>query len=135
MTINPVKPFVKTLKAYSVHKAPKGIQYVQISAHSSIEPVEVDYVPVEKASNIEGHVHSKSNALCCILEGSGIVVLGSKRVKIRKNDVVNIPAGTWHEFFASDKENLVFLSIQYPPIGDDYIFENDRLQQPLKAKK
>ncbi len=124
MTVNSTKPFVKNLKSYSLYEASKGINYRQISADSSIEPVEVDYVPIEKASKIEAHKHEKSNALCCILEGSGMVVLNGKRVKIRKNDVVNIPAGTWHEFFASNKEKLVFLSIQYPPIGDDYIFEN-----------
>jgi mannose-6-phosphate isomerase-like protein (cupin superfamily) len=122
-----MKPFVKSLKSYSLYEAVKGINYRQISAHSSIEPVEVDYVPVEKASKIEGHMHAKSNALCCILEGSGMVALDGKRVKIRKNDVVNIPVGTWHEFFASDKEKLVFLSIQYPPIGEDYVFERNSL--------
>ena len=117
------KPFVKSLKSYSLHEIVRGIKYRKISDSSSIEPVEVDYVPVEKASKVEGHMHAKSNALCCILEGSGTVALEGKRVKIRKNDVVNIPSGTWHEFFASDKENLVFLSIQYPPIREDYIFE------------
>ena len=117
------KSFVRSLKSYSTHKAPRGIAYRKIAANSSIEPVEVDYVPVKKGSHIGRHIHAQSNAFVLVLEGSGAVVLGGKRVTIKKNDVVNIPAGTRHQFFASNKEKLVFLSIQYPPIGDDYIFE------------
>ena len=117
------KAFTKKLEAYPVHKALRGIAYRTISKGSSIEPVEVDYVPVKKGSKVEGHIHAKSNAFCLILEGSGAVIVGGKKIKIKKNDIISIPAGTWHEFYASKKEKLVFLSIQNPPIGDDYVFD------------
>ena len=117
------KAFTKKLEEYPVYnKAPRGITYKRISVGSSVEPVEVDYAPIRKGRKIEGHRHAKSNALCFILEGSGTILLNNKRVKIKKNDVINIPVGTWHEFSASKKEKLAFLSIQYPPLGDDFIF-------------
>lgn len=111
---------IKHLKDIPIHKAPKGIIYQKIAQGSSIEPVEVDYVPVKKGKSIPGHIHEKSNAFVLILEGSGSIMLNKKEVRVKKNDIIDIPAGTWHEFHA--KEDLLFLSIQYPPIKEDYVF-------------
>ncbi len=122
---NMKKEFVKHLKEVPIHKAPKGITYQKIALGSSIEPVEFDYVPIKKTKSIAGHIHKNSNALVFILKGSGSVVLGKKKFLIKKDDIINIPAGTWHEFHASKKENLIFLSVQHPPIKNDYIFKKN----------
>ncbi len=116
------KPFIKSLKDIPLHRAPKRIAYYKLATDSSISPIEVDYVPVGKGKTIEGHIHQKSNAFCLILECSGVVLLEKETKKITKGDIVNIPAGTWHQFTASEKEGLVFLSVQNPPIGNDYLF-------------
>ena len=105
-----------------MHRAPRGIAYRKIAEKSSIAPVEVDYVPVSRGMQLQAHLHRKSNAFCIILEGSGTVMLGKKTRKVRKADTIDIPAGTWHSFKASKKTGMVFLSIQYPPIKEDYLF-------------
>ena len=120
-----VKEFVKNLKDISFYKAPKGIAYRKMAVGSSIHPIEVDYVPVQKGKSIPGHIHEKSNAFVFILQGSGTVTLGTKTIPVTKDDIINIPCGTWHEFHASSLEDLVFLSIQNPPIGRDYLFRKD----------
>lgn len=118
-----MKPFVKNLAEYAVHNAPKGIRYWKIASGSSIERQnEVDLVPVPHGRDIPGHIHKRSNALVLILSGSGIAEIGNERREIDRFDVVNIPAGTYHAFEASPKEDLMFVSVQYPPIGNDYVF-------------
>jgi len=118
-----MKAFVKNIGDYVIHNAPKGIRYWKIANGSNIEnSVEVDLVPVEKGAEIPGHIHKKSNALALVVSGSGKVTLGDGGYNVRKGDIINIPAGVYHDFKASEDEELTFLSVQNPPINNDYVF-------------
>ena len=115
--------FVRKLAEYALYSAPKGIQYYKLASGSSIESAnEVDFVPVPHGADIPGHIHQRSNALVLVLSGSGFVELDEQRTRIERFDVINIPAGTYHAFQALPDKELTFLSVQYPPIGGDYVF-------------
>ena len=127
--------FIRKLKEYNLHHAPKSITYWKIAQDSSIEErTEVDLVPLARGVDIPGHIHERSNALVLILSGSGTVTLGEQEQNIEKFDVINIPAGTYHAFQSSQQEELTFLSVQYPPISGDYVFAKiapQRIQQKI----
>ena len=118
-------PWVMALADFADHVAPRGIKYRRLSDLASLSgSVEVDHVLVKKGDRITKHRHAHSSALCFIIKGAGSIVLGARAYPIAAGNVVNIPAGIDHAFHAGDAD-LVFLSVQHPPIADDYVFPED----------
>jgi len=123
---------VRRLRDFAKHQAPRKISYKRISSGSSLEGMaEVDYVPISKNSRIPAHAHKCANTLCVVVSGKGYVELNGRRSPLRAGNVISIPAGVYHEFGALDQK-LVFISVQSPPIGDDYIFQQGRNQTQRK---
>jgi quercetin dioxygenase-like cupin family protein len=57
-------------------------------------------------STLERHEHAHG---VMILRGSGLVLLGQDVRPVKTNDLVGIPAWTWHQFRATHGEPLGFL--------------------------
>jgi mannose-6-phosphate isomerase-like protein (cupin superfamily) len=114
--------WVRVLADFANHVAPRGIHYLRVSDTSSLKGrVEVDYVVVHKGDVIPLHFHEHSSALCLVVAGSGSIVLDGEIHEVSAGTVMSIPAGVSHEFRAIHEE-LVFVSVQHPPIEDDYVF-------------
>ncbi len=87
--------------------------------------VELRYfeVGVDGHTTLERHQHAH---LVTIIRGSGQVLVGDKISKIGLHDVVQIPPFTWHQFRATNDEELGFLCIVNPV--------RDRPQRPGPAE-
>lgn len=57
-----------------------------------------------------GHKH-KVEEVYLFLEGSGNILIGKKRFKVKKGDLVTVPVNSWHRVVNKGRNNLVFLSI------------------------
>ncbi len=70
-------------------------------------PVECRYFEILENghSTLERHQHQH---LVMVIRGRGQVLVGEKVSDIEPNDVVHIPALTWHQFRASKGETLGF---------------------------
>ncbi len=79
-----------------------------------------EHVTIKPRTIGAAHVHKQSNALVLVTEGSGFFIHKNGRVAIQRGSVVHIPAKAFHNF-AAGKEGLVFESVQWPPIGQDYV--------------
>lgn len=75
----------------------------------------VDYVEVKPNTELKPHYHTKPTVLIIILQGKGLAWLGQKQYAVKTGDVITIPPNTKHGF-ATQKEKLVFISIQSPAI-------------------
>jgi quercetin dioxygenase-like cupin family protein len=105
-----------------MRRAPRGIKYRRISSRSSLHgAVEMDYVSLTPKTTIPNHIHEHADTLCFVISGNGFLRTGNKRFRIRAGQIINIPAGAWHEFSAG-MHRLVFVSVQHPPIANDYVF-------------
>jgi len=99
-----------------------GIRYRKLASGTVLEQnLEADYVCLLKGLTIPVHAHRHTSALCLVLKGSGVLTLNEDAFAVNEGDVVGIPAGAYHGFRAG-AHGLEFLSIQSPPIGEDYIF-------------
>ena len=83
--------------------------------------VELRYFEVgnEGHTTLERHHHAH---LVTIIRGSGRVLVGENISDIGMHDIVQIPPFTWHQFRATNGEDLGFLCIVNP--------ERDRPQRP-----
>lgn len=107
---------------FPIHRAPQGIQYRKLSDETDFRgSVEIDYVPVRMDQPIPVHVHENAYSLCVVVAGTGLLLLNEDETPLSAGDVVYIPAGARHGF-AAKSNDFAFLSVQHPPIGDDYIF-------------
>src|SRR5258708_5719307 len=68
-------------------------------------PVDLRYfeVAADGHSTLERHQHAH---LVMIIRGSGRVLVGEKVTEIGTNDLVQIPPMTWHQFRATNCEEL-----------------------------
>ena len=84
-------------------------------------PVELRYFEVGNNghSTLERHEHAH---LVVIIRGSGRVLIGDEVSEIEENDIVQIPPLTWHQFRATNEEELGFLCVVN--------CERDRPQRP-----
>jgi oxalate decarboxylase/phosphoglucose isomerase-like protein (cupin superfamily) len=57
-----------------------------------------------------GHKH-KTDEVYIFLEGSGNILVGKKKFKVKKGDLVTVPTNSWHRVVNKGRKNLVFLSI------------------------
>jgi len=117
-----IKAWVKSQKDFPISDAPKGISYKTVSSGSNLgHRVEVDYVRVPKLKGIPMHAHKHAETLCVVIAGRGRVEVNGEGYSVRTGDVINIPKGVYHEFRAGDNR-FAFISIQSPPIRNDYLF-------------
>jgi mannose-6-phosphate isomerase-like protein (cupin superfamily) len=94
----------------------------QVMFHGAHDlPVELRYfeVGVDGHSTLERHEHAH---LVVINRGSGKVMVADRIFDVGINDVVHIPPMTWHQFRATNGEELGFLCIVST--------ERDRPQRP-----
>jgi mannose-6-phosphate isomerase-like protein (cupin superfamily) len=119
------RSWVKRLDDVAYHNAPGGIRYKQLTSGTPLaKTVEVDFVPVPSGSPIARHAHAHAETLCLIVSGSGSLTLGEETIPVEVGHVVYIPSGLLHGFTARS-DNFSFLSIQQPPIAEDYIFASE----------
>jgi oxalate decarboxylase/phosphoglucose isomerase-like protein (cupin superfamily) len=57
-----------------------------------------------------GHKHN-AEEVYIFLEGTGQLLIGKKRMKVKKWDVVTIPAKKWHRTINTGRKNLVYLNV------------------------
>ncbi len=84
-------------------------------------PVEFRYFEIGAGghSTLEKHHHQHA---VMIIRGSGQVFVGDKVTPINTHDIVHIPTLTWHQFRATNDEEMGFLCI----VAND----RDRPQRP-----
>jgi mannose-6-phosphate isomerase-like protein (cupin superfamily) len=84
-------------------------------------PVEFRYFEVGPGghSTLERHLHQHA---VMIIRGSGEVFVGDSITPVRCQDVVHVPPMTWHQFRATQGEELGFLCV--------VATERDRPQRP-----
>jgi mannose-6-phosphate isomerase-like protein (cupin superfamily) len=72
---------------------------------------------------VKKHKHAVHTENVCILEGEGEMLLGDKTFKVKKGDIIFIPAGTPHALKVTSSVPVKVLSIQSPGFdGKDRIF-------------
>ena len=73
-------------------------------------PVELRYFEVQADghSTLERHEHLH---VVVIIRGSGKVLVGDQVTEVGLNDMVHVPAMTWHQFRATNNEPLGFLCV------------------------
>ncbi|OAI43209.1 hypothetical protein AYO41_02575 [Verrucomicrobia bacterium SCGC AG-212-E04] len=69
-------------------------------------------VPV--GAGIRLHQHHEADEVLFVLEGTGIGVLGDKRLPIEKGSAIFVPTGVWHGVENPDRE-LQLLWVVAPP--------------------
>lgn len=82
----------------------------------TIENREVTLVTLTPEGQYPQHVHKDSDARFIIVSGEATLLLGKTQRKIHLGDIIDIPKGTPHGFDTIVGQNLVFISIQSPPI-------------------
>jgi len=57
-----------------------------------------------------GHKHN-ADEVYLILKGKGKVIIGNKKINIKRGDLITVPANKYHRNINTGKEKLVFLTI------------------------
>jgi quercetin dioxygenase-like cupin family protein len=63
---------------------------------------------------VKKHKHQFHTEHVYILEGEGEMLLGEKKLKVKKGDILFIPKNTIHSLKVTSKEPVKVLSIQSP---------------------
>lgn len=80
--------------------------------------VAVDRVRVAPGRSSRSHRHNRAETVLWIVEGSGVVRVGDRRIEARPGHRIAIGPGVVHGV-ETGAEALVFLSVQAPPILDE----------------
>ncbi|MBI3366670.1 cupin domain-containing protein [Candidatus Roizmanbacteria bacterium] len=72
--------------------------------------VSIDYVYFPKGVRNKFHIHSNDQVLI-VLKGKGIVATKTKKVNVKKGDVVWAPAGETHWHGAAAKSSFAHISV------------------------
>jgi mannose-6-phosphate isomerase-like protein (cupin superfamily) len=67
--------------------------------------------------NVPRHMHPNTNEIQYILEGTGTIWLGDKRVQVKPGDLIIIPKGTPHAGTKPDGRPFKAIAIKTPPQG------------------
>ncbi len=89
------------------------------------EDTEISLIRIKATGQYPQHVHDDSDAYFIIISGEAVFLSGDNRRKIRSGDRIDIPKGTPHGFELKEGGNLVFVSIQSPPIRDKNTGDED----------
>jgi glucose-6-phosphate isomerase, archaeal len=57
-----------------------------------------------------GHFHD-AEEVYLVLSGKGLIVTRSKKIRIKKDEMVTIPKEAWHRTVNTGKEKLIFLTV------------------------
>lgn len=57
-----------------------------------------------------GHKHN-ADELYLFLEGSGKILINKKKYSVKKDDLITIPANSWHRVVNTGRKKLIFLTI------------------------
>lgn len=72
---------------------------------------------------VKAHKHVTHTEHVYILEGEGEMILGDKKIKVKKGDIVFIPKGTVHSLKVTSSKPCKVLSVQSPMFdGKDRVF-------------
>ena len=64
---------------------------------------------------VEPHAHRVQEQVYHILEGEGLMELGSERRVVRRHDVVFVPPGVRHAIYNTGLSDLTFIVVTAPP--------------------
>ncbi len=103
-------PPVETFDVFEVEQITRGTRLESIVA--------VDRVRVGPGRSSQSHRHNRSETVLWIVEGSGTVRVGDRRIEARPGDRIAIGPGVVHGVETGEGA-LVFLSVQAPPILDE----------------
>ena len=82
---------------------------------------QVKRIVVYPNSQLSLQSHNKRSEHWVIVEGEGVVTLGSKEIKVKKDDSVYIPVQEKHRMSNFTNEKVVFIKVQ----NGDYLGEDD----------
>ncbi|MFH1473446.1 MAG: cupin domain-containing protein [Candidatus Aenigmatarchaeota archaeon] len=57
-----------------------------------------------------GHKH-KVDEIYIFFKGSGHILIGKKKLKVKKDDLVTVPVNSWHRVVNTGRNDLVFLTV------------------------
>ena len=93
-------------------------EVTQITRGTLLESVvAADLVSIAPGRASEVHRHNEAETVLLILDGSGIVLVGESSLRVSKGARILIGKGVFHGV-RTERESLIFLSIQSPPILD-----------------
>lgn len=84
--------------------------YVRPLFHDSLASGFVIFIKKE----VKQHKHNAHTEQVVILDGEGSMKLGEKTIKVKKGDILFIPAGTPHSLIVTSKGPVKVLSTQSP---------------------
>lgn len=83
--------------------------------------LQITLMSLRPGESIGAEVHPNLDQILCLQQGNGVVVMGntrnhmSLRRRVGKNDLIVIPAGTWHNLFNTGSTPLKLFSVYAPP--------------------
>lgn len=109
---------VRPLKGISADKTKQQTQVIPLYTDADVS----SYIIFVK-DKVNLHVHAEHTEQVIVLEGKGVMTLGSETIPIRKGDYIMIPKGVQHSVRVKGRKLLKVLSIQAPEFkGKDRIF-------------
>src|SRR3989338_8709089 len=93
---------------------PNIVEVMRIYRLGIVNHVSYDIAGLDAGRPYRPHIHEKSDAILCILSGSGLIALGGKEHEYSPSSTFFVPRGTSHGF--SPSADTLILSIQSPPI-------------------
>ena len=86
--------------------------------------VAVDRVWMDPNAHSRTHRHNEAETVLFIERGSGVIAINDNEQAVERGDRVLIPKGAWHNV-RTFRSELVFISIQCPPIHDEATGRHD----------
>ncbi len=103
----------------------------QLTRGTALERVvAVDRVRVQAGRNSQIHRHLEAETVLFIEKGFGVVIINGERHEVAPGSRICIAAGAWHGVATFNSE-LIFISVQSPPIHDEATGRHDL--EPLKS--
>jgi mannose-6-phosphate isomerase-like protein (cupin superfamily) len=91
-----------------------GVVCIKADPRTGSNDMSVGTQHLPSGVGIRVHRHHKSNEVLQVLAGSGIGILGDRRIPIAKGSTIFVPKGTWHGIENSEGE-LELLWVITPP--------------------
>ena len=121
--------------AAAVSAAPNVTDLHRISPPEKLENIHVQPLATDKhssqflifvKSNVKPHIHKLHSETIYVLEGEGVMRVGSREVAIKPGHFIQVPANTVHGLKVTSAKPLKALSVQAPEFfGKDRVFVDD----------
>lgn len=93
--------------------------------NSPLKNLSIAHITIPAGVEVEKHYHLKSEEVYQVIEGSGVMLLGTETQEMGVGDVVVIPVGTWHSIKNVSDTDLVMIVTCSPAWEmEDQIFED-----------